>query len=330
MPNRDLIVIGASAGGIEALRDVVSELPADLPASVLVVMHMPPTGGRALERILSRASELEVGTAVDGEPLRHGRIYVGVGDAHLLVGHGHVHVQAGPRENGYRPAVDPLFRSAAAYYGSRAIGVILSGNLNDGTAGLFSIKTHGGVAVVPDPDDALYDGMPRNAIEYVDVDYTVRAAEMGPLLARLASEGADAEDADPADPGPQTEVRKMEEGLGFSGQEDHPGRPSPWPCPDCAGVLWEIEDGPILRFRCRVGHAWDAETLLQQQGDGVEGALWAALRALEDRAALSQRLIERAERNGRPLSASRYREDLDALTHNIGILRRLVSGGTHG
>lgn len=328
MPNRDLIVVGASAGGIEALQDLLAGLPDDLAASLVVVVHMPPTGGRVLQRILARSTKLKVLAAVDGDDIRRGRIYTAIGDHHVLVGRGHLHVRKGPRENGHRPAVDPLFRSAAAYYGPRAIGVILSGALHDGTYGLFSIKSMGGLAVVQDPGDALYEGMPASAMDYVDVDYAVPAHDLGPLLARVVSEQADP-GAGP--PGPQmhreVEVPQGEDPGSGGG---HPGKPSAWPCPDCAGVLWEIEDGPILRFRCRVGHAWVAETLLQQQGEGVEGALWMALRALEDRAALSLRLAQRAEKTGRPISAGRYREDLDAMDRNIAILRRLLAGERAG
>lgn len=324
MPHRDVIVVGASAGGIEALQEVVAGLPGDLSASVLVVVHMPATGGRALERILSRACGLGVKQAKDGEPLEEGRVYVCVGDYHLLVGSGHVHVKAGPRENGHRPAIDPLFRSAAAHYGPRAIGVVLSGTLSDGTAGLFSIRDRGGVTVVQDPKDALYDSMPRSALEYVKPDFVAPAAGIGPILARLVAEEVDG-DGPPVNPDLRKEVDLMA-GDDRAAEEEHPGRPSPWPCPDCNGVLWEIQDGPILRFRCRVGHAWAADALLEQQADGVEGALWMALRALEDRAALSRKLAERAEHESRPLSAARYREDLGGMIHNIDILRRLLNG----
>lgn len=322
MPNRDVIVVGASAGGIEALKEMVSGLPADIPASVLVVLHMPATGGPVLERILSRETNLRVRIASDGAPLEHGCLYVALGDYHLLVGEGHVHVRQGPREDGHRPAVDPLFRSAAAYYGPRAIGVILSGGLSDGTAGLFSLRHQGGLAVIQDPAEALYDGMPGNALEYVGADYVVSAREIGPLLGRLAEEVVEAEP-----PTLNEHLRKEVELMEGNERalEVHPGRPSPWPCPDCNGVLWEIEDGPILRFRCRVGHAWAADSLLEQQAEGVEGALWMALRALEDRAALSQQLAERAEKGGRRLSASRYREELDSMTRNIDILRFLLA-----
>lgn len=328
MPNRELIVIGASAGGIEALQQAAGDLPADLPAAVLVVLHMPPTGGQALARILDRSTKLEVAVAEDGERLRHGRLYVSPGDSHLLVGRGHIHVRKGPRENGYRPAIDPLFRSAAAYYGPRAIGVVLSGSLHDGTAGLLSIRNRGGVAVVQDPDDAMYDEMPRSALEYVGSDYTVKASEIGALLARLAGEPIDGNDP-PVDPLTRREVEIMEGELS-SLVGGNPGRPSPWLCPDCSGVLWEIREGPLLRFRCRVGHAWAAEQLLQQQGQEVEAALWMAMRALEDRVSLSRQLAEQAEEAGRRISAGRYRADLGAMERSLTIMKRLLSSEEAG
>lgn len=321
--HRDVIVVGASAGGIEALQRVVEGLPADLDAAVLVVLHMSPTGGTALERILSRAGSLPVHVAQDGEPLLPGQIYLASGDCHLLVSQKSVRVRKGPRENGHRPAVDPLFRSAAVHYGPRAIGVILSGSLHDGTAGLYAIKRNGGLAVVQDPDDALYDSMPSNAVQYVAVDHVAKASEMGPLLQQLVQE-----EFEPTPAGPERllelEVELMERDDHVV-EEEHPGAPSPWPCPDCNGVLWEIQDGPILRFRCRVGHAWAAEALVQEQGESIEAALWMALRALEDRAALNEKLAIRAEEQGRHWGAGRHREDLAAMRDSIDTLRRLLA-----
>lgn len=332
MTNRDVVVMAASAGGIEALQEVLGGLPEELPAAVLIVLHMPATGGRSLSRILGRSTQMTVVSATDGEPLRPGRVYVCVGDRHLLVGDGHVQVRRGPRENGHRPAADPLFRSAAGYYGRRAIGVILSGTLSDGTAGLGALRRQGGVAIVQDPADALYDGMPSSALEYVGADYVAAAADIGPLIARLVDEdpGDDARDRDESmDDELRREVALME-GDDRVVEREHPGTPSPWPCPDCHGVLWEIDDGSILRFRCRVGHAWSAESLLHEQGEGVEAALWMALRALEDRLALSETLAARAEGGGRKLSAQRFRGDLRIMEHNVAILRRLLETGRPG
>ncbi|HZQ56930.1 MAG TPA: chemotaxis protein CheB [Acidimicrobiales bacterium] len=325
MPNRDVVVVGASAGGIEALKEVLAGLPADLPAAVLVVLHIPPAGGRSLPAILARATGLRVQAAEDGEPLEHGRAYVCVGDKHLLVGEEHVHVRRGPRENGHRPAVDPLFRSAARFHGPRVIGVVLSGTLSDGTAGLHAVKRRGGIAVVQDPADAMYGGMPASAIEYVRVDHVVPAAEIGPVICRLVKEPSGPEPEDPTAL-MRKEVALVEAGDGVL-EREHPGRPSSWPCPDCSGVLWQIDDGPLLRFRCRVGHAWTAEALLEVQGDEVEAALWTALRALEDRAALSWALAGRAEHDGRRITAGRFKGEAEDVRRSIDVLRRLLGAG---
>jgi two-component system, chemotaxis family, protein-glutamate methylesterase/glutaminase len=328
MAHHDVVVMAASAGGIETLREVFGGLPADLNAAVLVVVHMPPTGGRALPAILGRMTDLPVAAARDGEPLEPGRVYVCVADHHLLVGRGHVHVRRGPRENGHRPAADPLFRSAAGYYGPRVVGVILSGTLSDGTAGLYAVRQQGGTAVVQDPADALYASMPATALEYVGADHVAPARDLGPLIARLVKDGAGPQ------PAPPNEEMRQEVALMESDDsvlsDHHPGTPSAWPCPDCNGVLWEINDGPLLRFRCRVGHAWSAESLLHEQGEGVEAALWMALRALEDRAALSETLAQRAEEGGRRISATRLRQDVGDMTRSLDILRRLLASGPAG
>jgi two-component system chemotaxis response regulator CheB len=322
MPSRDVVVVAASAGGIEALKDLLSGVPVDYDGVILVVVHIPTVRSSALARILDRAGPLAAAEAVDGEPLEKGRVYVCVADRHLLLHDGHVLVRRGPRENGYRPAADPLFRSAARYFGPRAVGVVLSGNLGDGTSGLGTIRRQGGVAVVQDPDDALFDGMPVSALDHVGADYVLPAHEIGPLLADLASDSAPAEGPVAADV-LQREVALME-GDADAIEDEHAGQPSPWPCPDCNGVLWQIEEGEVLRFRCRVGHAWSAEDLLHEQHVEVEAALWIALRSLEDREALSRRLLERAQRAGRTFSAGRLRSDLADMARSIEVLRRLV------
>jgi two-component system, chemotaxis family, protein-glutamate methylesterase/glutaminase len=265
MPDHDIVVVGASAGGVEALVGLAASLPAGLPAAVFVVLHVPSTGTSALPDILSRHGRLPASHVNDGEPIEHGRIYVAPPDHHLLVRTGHLHLARGPRENGHRPAVDPLFRSAAREYATRVVGVVLSGALDDGTAGLVAIKSRGGVTVVQDPEDALYPGMPGNALEHIDVDHVLPAAAMGALLARLALEPAS------APPGPAPTDMKVEvevEGFSMEAMEgEHPGEPSGFSCPDCNGVLWGIDDGGLQRFRCRVGHAWSPESLLTRQSE---------------------------------------------------------------
>jgi two-component system chemotaxis response regulator CheB len=322
MSDHGIVVVGASAGGVEALADLAASLPGDLPAAVFVVLHLPATGTSALPEILSRHGPLPAGHVRDGEPIQPGQIYVAPPDRHVLLRTGHVHLSRGPREHGHRPAVDPLFRSAAREYASRVIGVVLSGALDDGTAGLAAIKGRRGLAVVQEPTDALYPGMPGSALANVQVDHVSPAASMGTLLARLTREpAAEMSGPAPADMNVEVEV----EGFSLEAVEgEHPGRPSGFSCPDCNGVLWEIQDGQLERFRCRVGHAWSPESLLTQQRQGLEAALWIALRSLEERAALSRRLAEPARRRGHLITATRFEEQAAEAQQAARLVRNLL------
>jgi two-component system chemotaxis response regulator CheB len=321
MPDH-MVVVGASAGGVEALVNLSASLPADLPAAVFVVLHVPSTASSALPDILSRQGPLRAGHARDGEPIERGRIYVAPPDHHLLLRTGHMHLTRGPRENGHRPAIDPLFRSAAREYGVRVVGVVLSGALDDGTAGLLAIKSRGGVAVVQDPGDALYPGMPSSAAEHADVDHVLAAASMGILLAKLTAEPAR------ESPGPApTDMTVEVEMAGFSlkaFEGEHPGEPSGFSCPDCNGVLWEIQTEGLRRYRCRVGHAWSPESLLTQQSEDLEAALWVALRSLEERAALARRLAEPARRRGHSITATRFEEQATEAQQAARLVRNLL------
>ena len=322
MPDHGIVVVGASAGGVEALADLATSLPDDLPAAVFVVLHLPATGTSALPEILRRHGPLPAAHVRDGEPIQSGRVYVAPPDHHVVLRTGHVHLSRGPRENGHRPAIDPLFRSAAREYGTRVIGVVLSGTLDDGTAGLLAIKSRGGVAVVQDPEDALYTGMPGNALEHVQVDHVASAASMGKLLASLIANLAEPPPA-PALSDMQVEVEM--EGFSLEAFEGtHPGRPSGFSCPDCNGVLWQIQDGGLERYRCRVGHAWSPESLLTQQSEALEAALWIALRTLEERAALARRLAEPARRRGYSITATRFEEQAAEAQQAARLLRDLL------
>jgi two-component system, chemotaxis family, protein-glutamate methylesterase/glutaminase len=322
MPDHGIVVVGASAGGVEALADLATSLPDDLPAAVFVVLHLPATGTSALPEILRRHGPLPAAHVRDGEPIQSGRVYVAPPDHHVVLRTGHVHLSRGPRENGHRPAIDPLFRSAAREYGTRVIGVVLSGTLDDGTAGLLAIKSRGGVAVVQDPEDALYTGMPGNALEHVQVDHVASAASMGKLLASLIANLAEPPPA-PALSDMQVEVEM--EGFSLEAFEGtHPGRPSGFSCPDCNGVLWQIQDGGLERYRCRVGHAWSPESLLTQQSEALEAALWVALRSLEERAALARRLAEPARRRGYSITATRFEEQAAEAQQAARLLRDLL------
>jgi two-component system chemotaxis response regulator CheB len=320
---RNVIVVGASAGGVEALRTMVGGLPADLPACVLVVLHVPAYGGSVLPAILDRAGPLPASHPSQEEKLREGAIFVAPPDHHLVVLEEHLRLTHGPRENGHRPAVDVLFRSAARALGPRVIGVVLSGVLDDGAAGLRAIVSQGGLGVVQDPQDAIYPAMPQNALDQAAVRHVVPAAELGELLARLCAEDVDAEEA-PAPP-----LLEMEADFAMMDQDamddpDRPGQPSGFSCPDCNGVLYEIRDGDMLRYRCRVGHAWSAESLLGEQANQLEAALWMALRGLEEKAALARSMGEQAAQRGSTITAKRFAEQAAEATRAATLIRSML------
>lgn len=324
MPGHDIIVVGASAGGVEALTQLVRDLPADLPAALFVVLHLPAQRTSVLPRILNRCGRLPASHPTDGEALRMGRIYVAPPNYHLLVKRGVVRVIRGPHENGHRPAVDPLFRTAARAYGPRVIGVILSGVLDDGTAGLLAIKNCGGTAIVQDPADAMYAGMPTSAIENVAIDHVLPAARIGDLLDRLAREPADEEGARAVsdEMERETEIEEMDRAA-LQGN-DRPGTPSTFACPDCGGTLWELRDGEILRFRCRVGHAHSAHALLAAQSDTLDAALWTALRALEESASLARRLADRAAKRGHTQGRARFEQQAREAEDRATVIRNAL------
>ncbi|HKT60796.1 MAG TPA: chemotaxis protein CheB [Gemmatimonadales bacterium] len=310
MQGHDIIVIGFSAGGIEPLLQLVADLPSDLPAAVFVVHHFPAHSVSALPNILARVSELPVRNARDRDAVATGHIYVGRPDRHLLLMPGLVRLTRGPREHGNRPALDPLFRSAARSYGSRVIGVVLSGTLDDGTVGLHAIKSAGGLAVVEDPEQAAYPGMPKSAVDHVEVDYVASAAELGGLLTRLTREPAlPPASVAPGDLDPELDPDQPEPavvGTAALRRSTLPGIPSTLTCPECGGLLFEEEEADLLHFRCHVGHAYSEETLMSVQAHALESALWAAVRALEEKAELGRRLAERAQARGWNTSAKRF------------------------
>jgi two-component system chemotaxis response regulator CheB len=307
MSRRDIVVIGASAGGVEALRALVAELPADLPAAVLVVLHVPARAPSALPVILSRSGALTAVHAVHGERLQYGRIYVAPPDHHLLIEGDRVALSHGPTENGHRPAVDVLFRSAARSYRERVAGVVLSGGRDDGTAGLSAISERGGLAIVQDPEEALHSSMPRSAAEYVAVDHVLSATGIGQLICKIAGDRGSAAQQLAAPPDRQDELdEEIDMAESAPSEPSYLSKPAGFGCPTCHGALFELSGTPVPRYRCRIGHAWSPESLLDEQSAALEGALWMGLRSLEEKASLATRMAESATRRNHGFSAARY------------------------
>ena len=278
----DIIVVGTSAGGLETLDELIGQLPTDLAASMFIVQHIAPhNSGDALTRRLSRHKAFEVKLAKDAERFKPGRIYIAPPDNHLLLETNKVLVRKGARENRSRPAVDPLFRSAAVAHGSRVIGVVLTGMLDDGTAGLIAIKRCGGVTVVQDPKDAAYSGMPQSVLDNVDVDFCVPIAEMGKLLATLVSTPHGKTQPIPRDV--RTEAAIAERVSSDVGQVNGLGSQVPYNCPNCGGVLWEMDTQDAKRYRCHTGHSFTEPALLSSQSEKIEEMLWISLRMFEER-----------------------------------------------
>ena len=328
MPEHDVIVVGASAGGVEALIALVSSLPANLPASLFLVLHIPAQSPSLLPGILNRAGPLHALHPADGDTIQHKHIYIAPPDHHLLVEEGIVRVVRGPKENRHRPAIDPLFRSAARTYGTRVVGVILTGSMDDGTAGLLAIKRRGGVTIVQDPQDALFASMPQSAIAHVEVDHVVPLSGIGPLLVRLSHEQAAAQGGYPLSKEIEVETKLAAMDTHESHNGEQVGTPSVFSCPECGGVLWEVHDGNLLRFRCRVGHAYSVDSILAGQTEAVEEALWTALKTLEESASFSRRLANEARNGGKDWLAKRFSERVLEAEQHAAVIRQVLANNS--
>jgi len=324
---RDIVCIGASAGGLQPLREVISELPASLPASLFVVVHTGRDSPGMLPQLLRNSGFLAVEVASDHQRIEPGHVYVPPPDHHLLVKPNRMRVVRGPRENSFRPAIDPLFRSAARSYGARVAGVVLSGGMHDGTAGLLAIKHAGGKTIVQDPADAVIPQMPLSALARVDVDHVLGAKSIAQTIVRLTREKLNsgkraprrrrgAQSLDPAE--------FVSDRLEY---DDFQGPPSEYACPECGGTLWESGGKDLMQFRCHLGHAYSAESLLVSKDEEIEGGLWAALRTLEENVSLRRRMAARAEERW-PDLARMFGAQADEASRQADVLRKiLVEGG---
>jgi two-component system chemotaxis response regulator CheB len=322
---RVLVVVAASAGGVEALQLMVAGLPPDMPAAVLVVLHLPRQGPSALPRILDRAGPLPAAHAVDGQRLRSGRIYVAPPGRHMLVVDGRIRLSHGPAENGHRPAADPLFRSAVRANDGRTVAVVVSGSRDDGTAGAAMIAANGGSVLVQDPDEALHGSMPRNVLERVNGVRSCPASKLGAVTAELVAALAD----EPAGAAlaVDDDLAVLETAMASLDDlttGDLPGSPAGLACPTCHGGLFELPGEPLPRYRCWVGHAWSPESLLDEQAAAFEGALWMALRSLEEKAALARRMGDDAQRRGYLGAADRYSATARDAEQASVLIRELI------
>lgn len=321
-PPRRVVVVGASAGGVEALKEFVAHLPPDLPAAVCVVLHMPANAPTALPGILDRAGPLPAFLARAGEPLRAGTIVVAAPDHHLLAGHSEVALSRGPRENGHRPSVDVLFRTAARWWGSGTLAVVLSGSLDDGAAGAYAVAARGGTVHVQSPETAAYTGMPSATLAAVPDAVTGSPAQLAKLIGEACQVEVGAA-------GFVDETLAIETGMAGLDEAAHagphrPGEPAGVACPDCGGAMFELSDELMVRFRCRVGHAWSPESLITRQIADTESALWAAIRTLEEEAAVQRKL------GGRAVGLARHRhlERAAEADSSAAAIRALLRDGT--
>jgi two-component system chemotaxis response regulator CheB len=320
-----VIVAGASAGGVEALVALVRSLPADFPHPMLVVLHVSPTGTSVLPAILARACRLPVASPVDGEPLQGGHVYVAPPDCHLVVEDTRVRLSQAPRENGHRPAIDPTMRTAAEAYEGGAIGIVLSGSRDDGTAGLMAIKAHGGTAIVQDPNEAMYPAMPLSAIAHLKPDAVLPIAAM----ARWILEHVPNDTLRGSDPPMTPDADAGNPRLAVADTSQEPprsaaGEGTRFTCPDCGGVLFERHEGNLERFECSIGHVFSIESLSSAQADALDGALWAAVRSLEDRAAMLKRLANRAIGGGRQRSAGAFERQAEEALERARTIRDAI------
>jgi two-component system chemotaxis response regulator CheB len=336
LPQQDIVVIAGSAGSFDALKAIVHELPADFSASIFVVVHMTADAPGYLPEQLSNWGKLRATQAIDEEKIQKGRIYVARPDFHLTLEPGRMRVLRGPRENRHRPAIDPLLRTAARVYGSRVIGVILSGRHDDGSAGLYAVKQRGGVAIVQEPTEVQWSEMPTRAIAYANPQYVLPGREIGRKLVDLVNLNQDenlmrskkirknhqpsAQKSRPTATGLQG--GSPEENLKAAYFDEGEGTPSVFACPECHGVLWELTDGDLVQFRCRVGHSYGSDSLMVELSESSEAALWAAMRALEEKSAMQRRVADSFSAD--QSTAKRLRDQSAADDANARIIRDII------
>ncbi len=331
MATHDTIVVGASAGGVQALTELVNGLAPDLPAAVLIVLHVSADVPSYMPSILSRSTRLPVAHAVEGEEITTGRVYVAPPDHHLLIERQYIRIVHGPKENLHRPSIDALFRSAARWAGPRTIGVVLTGARDDGAAGMYAIKQRGGISIVQDPAEAPFPSMPLSVMQRMKVDYSSRLADIALLLNKLSRQPADEEGRYPVPEEVEIEARIAQQDMESEeliASVEKLGKVSKLTCPDCHGALWEMNNPDMLRFRCHVGHAHSADSLSNGQEHMLEIALWSAVRALEEQMILAKRIVERARKANQTRAVQMFERRAREAEEHSSAIRQLLLGRT--
>ncbi|MCU1310590.1 MAG: CheB methylesterase [Candidatus Angelobacter sp.] len=322
MGKRDIVVIGASAGGVQALLRVVSALPREFPASVFVVVHTSPSGPGMLDKVLNRVDGQRARYAQDGMKIQGNSIYIAPPDRHLLWEDGAIRIASGPKQNRNRPVIDALFRSAASAYGERVIGVVLTGYLDDGSSGLAMIKKAGGVAIVQDPEDAQVSEMPEQALQRADPDYCLPLDEIPGVLQELVSEPSSTSGR-----GVMSQKRRSAP-MKFSraAQPEETKELTGLTCPDCHGAIWEVREGKLVHFKCRVGHSYSPQSMADAHGESLERAMWTALKNLEENIALTRKLVEHSRKRNREKAVEVCKRQIQEKEKHALVLHALLDG----
>ena len=326
MYKRDIVVIGASAGGIAPIIEIVKALPKDFKASVFIVVHVSPASPSSLPAILTRSGPLKAIHPMDREKIEPGKIYVAPPDHHLLIEDGHTVVKKGPKENRFRPSVDALFRSAAYEYGSRVIGVVLSGFLDDGTSGLWSVKRLGGISIIQQPEESEFPDMPLNVLEYVDVDYKLKASEIAPMLVKLTEEKAP---KTPKLSAEELKRMKLEIVIAYTGNAFElgilsMGKLTSFTCPECHGALVSLDEGNLTRFRCHTGHGYTTSTLLAGVTKVIDENLWEAMRGIEEATLILEELGAKFNAKGKTDDAKLFLKKADEARKRSKVIHGLT------
>jgi two-component system chemotaxis response regulator CheB len=326
MKYEPVVVIGGSAGGIQALRELIGGLKPNSSYSILIVVHLASGHESQLPKILNGLNSLPVSMASDGQVIEAGKIYLAPNDRHLIVENKKLKLLSGPKENGFRPAIDPLFVSAAVEFGSAATGILLSGALDDGSAGLRAIKATGGLAIVQNPKEAIFSGMIENAMETVDIDHVFTINELTQFLNQYPAKSISMQPI--VIQNQMLERSKLENELrktdSSADSNNQLGNTSEYGCPTCGGVLWEMEEKNAARYRCRVGHAFSSQSLLDEQNRVFEDTIWSALRALEEKLSFSTKLIKRMSARGQSYSLRHYEQEAQKTKKQIEDLKKLL------